>query len=290
MSILTDASTRVLVQGFTGREGTFHAQRMIEYGPRGVGGVTPGTGGTTHLGLPVFDTASEARAATGADASVVFVPPLKAARAVVDAAEAGIRLVVCISEGIPVLDAVGCKARLEGLGIRLIGPNTPGLIVPGQTKIGIMPGAIHRPGRVGVISRSGTLTYEAVHQLTRAGLGQSTAVGIGGDPVVGLGFTDLLALFRDAPGTEAVLLIGEIGGSTEEDAADYLRAGYPKPVLAYIAGRTAPPGRRMGHAGAIIENGRGGVQAKIAALGAAGVILVDSPADMGAAVRRSLAC
>ncbi len=290
MSILAGASTKVLVQGFTGREGSFHAQKMIEYGTSVVGGVTPGKGGTVHLGRPVFETVAEARAATGADASVLFVPPLRAARAAAEAAEAGIGLIVCITEGIPVLDVISLKARLSGLGARLVGPNTPGLIVPGETKIGIMPGAIHRPGRVGVISRSGTLTYEAVHQLTQAGLGQSTAVGIGGDPVVGLSFTDLLALFRDDPATEAVLLIGEIGGSCEEDAAAYLAPGYPKPVLAYIAGRTAPPGRRMGHAGAIIESGQGGAASKIEALRGAGVALIDSPAEMGEAVRRSLTC
>lgn len=290
MSILAGAATKVLVQGFTGREGTFHAQRMIEYGTSVVGGVTPGKGGTTHLGRPVFASMAEARAATGADASIIFVPPLRTAQAVIEAAEAGIGLIVCITEGIPVLDVITLKARLAVHGARLIGPNTPGLIVPGETKIGIMPGAIHRPGPVGVISRSGTLTYEAVHQLTRAGLGQSTAVGIGGDPVIGLGFTELLALFREDPATEAVLMIGEIGGSTEEDAADYLKPGYPKPVLAYIAGRTAPPGRRMGHAGAIIENGRGGAASKIEALREAGVVLIDSPAEMGEAVRRSLAC
>ncbi len=290
MSILAGAATRVLVQGFTGREGTFHAQRMIEYGTHIVGGVTPSKGGTTHLGRPVFNSVAEARAATDADASVMFVPPLKAAQAAIEAAEAGIRIVVCITEGIPVLDVISLKARLAAHGTLLIGPNTPGLIIPGETKIGIMPGSIHRPGSIGVISRSGTLTYEAVHQLTLAGLGQSTAIGIGGDPVVGLGFMELLALFREDPSTEAVLLIGEIGGSTEEDAADYLKSGYPKPVLAYIAGRTAPPGRRMGHAGAIIENGRGGAESKIEALRGAGVILIDSPAEMGSAVYRSLSC
>jgi len=290
VSILAGAATRVLVQGFTGREGTFHAQRMIEYGTHIVGGVTPSKGGTTHLGRPVFNSVAEARAATDADASVMFVPPLKAAQAAIEAAEAGIRIVVCITEGIPVLDVISLKARLAAHGTLLIGPNTPGLIIPGETKIGIMPGSIHRPGSIGVISRSGTLTYEAVHQLTLAGLGQSTAIGIGGDPVVGLGFMELLALFREDPSTEAVLLIGEIGGSTEEDAADYLKSGYPKPVLAYIAGRTAPPGRRMGHAGAIIENGRGGAESKIEALRGAGVILIDSPAEMGSAVYRSLSC
>ncbi|MDD8026143.1 MAG: succinate--CoA ligase subunit alpha [Acidobacteriota bacterium] len=290
MSILAGSATKVLVQGFTGREGTFHAQRMIEYGTNIVGGTSPGKGGTTHLGRPVFGSAAEARAATGADASVVFVPPLKAAGAVREAAEAGIGLIVCVTEGIPVLDVIELKARLAGRGTRLIGPNTPGIIVPGETKIGIMPGAIHRPGPIAVISRSGTLTYEAVHQLTAVGLGQSTAVGIGGDAIVGMGFVELLGLFRDDPGTAAVLLIGEIGGSTEEDAAAYLRSGYPKPVLAYIAGRTAPPGRRMGHAGAIIEAGGGTAARKAEALRDEGVIVIDNPSAIGETVRRRLGC
>jgi succinyl-CoA synthetase alpha subunit len=290
LSILAGRETRVLVQGITGREGTFHAQRMIEYGTRVVGGTSPGKGGTVHLGLPVFNTAAEARAATGAEASVLFVPPLRAAAAALEASEAGIGLVVCVTEGVPVQDVIGLKARLAASGTVLIGPNTPGLIVPGETKIGIMPGPIHRPGPVGLASRSGTLTYEAVHQLTGAGLGQSTAVGIGGDAVTGLGFVDLLRLFRDDPATEAVLLIGEIGGSAEEDAADYLRPGYPKPVLAYVAGLTAPEGKRMGHAGALIEGGRGGAAAKAAALREAGAIVIDSPASIGEAARRRLGC
>ncbi len=290
MSILAGRDTRVLVQGFTGREGTFHAQRMIEYGTRVVGGTSPGKGGSLHLGLPVFDTAAEARAATGADASVVFVPPLRAAAAVCEAAESGIGLIICVTEGVPVQDVIAIKARLAALGTILIGPNTPGLIVPGETKIGIMPGSIHRPGTVGLASRSGTLTYEAVHQLTGAGLGQSTAVGIGGDAVTGLGFVDLLRLFRDDPATEAVVLIGEIGGSAEEAAAEHLRPGYPKPVLAYIAGLTAPVGKRMGHAGALIEGGQGAAAAKAAALREAGVIVVDSPAAIGDAARRRLRC
>ncbi|MCX6560105.1 MAG: succinate--CoA ligase subunit alpha [Candidatus Aminicenantes bacterium] len=305
MSILAGSATRVLVQGFTGREGTFHAQRMIEYGTRVVGGTSPGKGGSRHLGLPVFDTMAEALTATGATASVVFVPPLRAAGAVREAAEAGIGLVVCITEGIPVLDVIEVKAWLAAKGTLLIGPNTPGIIVPGETKIGIMPGSIHRPGTVGLVSRSGTLTYEAVHQLTAAGLGQSTAMGIGGDPVIGLDFIDCLAAFRDDPRTEAVVLIGEIGGSAEEDAADYLRSGYPKPVFAYVAGRTAPPGKRMGHAGAIIEAagvtrlpgprqtnsaGNGIAAAKIAALREAGAMVIDSPAAIGETVRRRLRC
>jgi succinyl-CoA synthetase alpha subunit len=290
LSILAGSATQVLVQGFTGREGTFHAQRMIEYGTQVVGGTSPGKGGSLHLGLPVFGTMAEARAATGATASIVFVPPLKAAAAVREAAESGIGLIVCVTEGIPVLDVIEIKARLAALGALLIGPNTPGIIVPGEAKIGIMPGPIHRPGTIGLISRSGTLTYEAVHQLSEAGLGQSTAVGIGGDPVVGLGFVDCLTAFRDDLLTEAVVLIGEIGGSAEEDAAAYIRRGYPKPVIAYVAGRTAPRGRRMGHAGAIIESESSSAAAKIAVLREAGVIVVDSPAAIGETVRRRLRC
>jgi succinyl-CoA synthetase alpha subunit len=288
MSILIGRGTRVLVQGLTGKEGTFQTARMIEYGTQIVGGVSPGKGGSRHLGLPVFDAAAEARSATGAEASVVFVPPLRAADAVLEAAAAGIGLIVCITEGIPTLDMIEVKARLAGTDARLLGPNTPGIIVPGQSKIGIMPGPIHRPGCVGVMSRSGTLTYEAVHQLTEAGLGQSAAIGIGGDQIIGLNFVDLLGLFRTDPDTEAVVLIGEIGGAAEEDAAVILRAGYPKPVIAYIAGMTAPPGKRMGHAGAIIEDGGGTAANKAAALGRAGAVIVDNPAAIGATVKRVL--
>ncbi len=288
MSILAGPATRVLVHGMTGKEGSFHAQRMLEYGTKVVGGVTPGKGGTTHLGVPVFDTAAEAVGRTGADVSVLFVPPLAAAESIMEAAAAGVRLVVCITEGIPSLDMLRVKAVLEGCGCELIGPNTPGVITPGACKVGIMPGPIHRPGPVGVISRSGTLTYEAVHQLTELGIGQSTAVGMGGDPIVGLKFADLLEKFRDDGGTEAVVLIGEIGGLAEEDAAEVIRGGYPKPVVAYIAGRSAPPERRMGHAGAVISGGRGGAESKIRALTEAGARVVDDPAAIGRAVKSVL--
>lgn len=281
MSILVDRSTRVVVQGLTGREGTFHAGQMIAYGTTVAAGVTPGKGGTTHLGRPVFETVVEAVRAEAVDASVIFVPALAAAAAILEAAEAGLRLIVCITEGIPVLDMVRVKARLRGTATRLIGPNTPGVISPGLAKLGIMPGRIHRPGPVGVISRSGTLTYEAVNQITVAGLGQSTAVGIGGDPVAGLSFVDLMEMFAGDPATAAVVLIGEIGGSAEERAAALLRGGYPKPVIAYVAGLTAPPGRRMGHAGAIVAGGRGGAREKIDRLEAAGARIVRNPALIG---------
>jgi succinyl-CoA synthetase alpha subunit len=281
VSILVDASTRVVVQGLTGREGTFHARNMIEYGTAVVAGVTPGKGGRRHLGVPVFDTVAEAVRIEGAVASVIFVPPLAAAGAVMEAAEAGIALIVCITEGIPALDMVRVKAFLRGGRTRLIGPNTPGVISPGLAKLGIMPGAIHKPGPIGVISRSGTLTYEAVQQLTRLGLGQSTAVGIGGDTIVGLSFADLLEAFAGDPGTEAVVLIGEIGGSAEEEAARAIIGGYPKPVVAYVAGLTAPPGRRMGHAGAIMSAGRGTAARKIELLEAAGARIVRNPARIG---------
>lgn len=280
MSILVDASTRVVVQGLTGREGTFHARSMIEYGTDVRAGVTPGKGGTRHLGLPVFDSVAEAVRGEGVDASVIFVPALAAAGAVMEAAAAGIGLIVCITEGIPALDMVRVKAFLRDTPARLIGPNTPGVISPGLAKLGIMPGAIHKPGPVGVISRSGTLTYEAVHQLTRFGLGQSTAIGIGGDPIVGLAFADLLDMFAQDPGTEAVVLIGEIGGAAEEEAARTIH-GYPKPVIAYVAGLTAPPGRRMGHAGAIMSAGRGTAARKIELLETAGARIVRNPARIG---------
>ncbi len=289
MSILIDERTRVIVQGLTGTEGSFHAGRMIEYGTRVVAGVTPGKGGTTHLGRPVFDTVAAAVRAEGADTSIVFVPPFSAADAILEAAGAGVRLIVCITEGIPTLDMIRVKALLRETGAALVGPNTPGVISPGKSKVGIMPGPIHKRGPVGIISRSGTLTYEAVAQVTREGLGQSTAVGIGGDPIVGLKFVDLLGLFKNDPETEAVILIGEIGGTAEEEAAAYIAQGFPKPVVGFIAGQTAPPGRRMGHAGAIIAGGHGTAGEKMAALRAAGVLVVDSPAEIGAVVRAALA-
>jgi succinyl-CoA synthetase alpha subunit len=283
MSILAGGSTRVVVQGLTGAEGTFHARQMIEYGTDVRAGVTPGKGGTRHLDRPVYDTVAEAVRREGVDASVIFVPAPAAADAVMEAAAAGIGLIVCITEGIPALDMVRVKAFLRETPARLIGPNTPGIISPGRTKLGIMPGVIHKPGPVGVISRSGTLTYEAVHQLTRLGLGQSTAVGIGGDPIVGLSFVDLLRLFEEDPGTEAIVLIGEIGGSAEEEAAGLVRGGFRKPVIGYIAGVTAPAGRRLGHAGAIMSGGRGAAAHKMEALETAGVRLVRNPARIGEA-------
>ncbi len=282
MSILIDSQSRILVQGLTGKEATFHTQRMLEYGTRVVAGVTPGKGGQKHLGLPVYSTVEEAVKSEEPDASIIFVPPLAGAEAIMEAAEAGIKIIVCITEGIPVLDMLRVKSWLKRFQANLIGPNTPGLISPGQSKVGIMPGHIHRPGPVGLISRSGTLTYEAVQQLTASGLGQSTAIGIGGDPITGLKFVELLELFRNDPQTEAVVLIGEIGGSGEEEAADYLKtSAYPKPVLAYVAGITAPAGKRLGHAGAIIEGGQGSAGEKIERLKAAGVRIIDNPARIG---------
>jgi len=288
MSILIDEKTRVVVQGLTGSEGTFHAQRMLEYGTRVVAGMTPGKGGTTHLGVPVFNTVAEAVRAEGADAAAIFVPPFAAADAIMEAADAGVRLVVCITEGIPTLDMVKVKAFLKDRPALLVGPNTPGVISPGKAKIGIMPGHIHKHGTVGIISRSGTLTYEAVQQVTQQGWGQSTAVGIGGDPIVGLKFVDLLKMFKDDPETEAVILIGEIGGTAEEDAAAYIQREFPKPVVGFIAGQTAPPGRRMGHAGAIIAGGKGTAREKMDALRAAGVHIAVSPAEIGAKLREAL--
>jgi succinyl-CoA synthetase alpha subunit len=288
MSILIDEKTRVAVQGITGSEGTFHAQRMIEYGTRVVAGVTPGKGGTSHLGVPVFNTVAEAARAEGAEAAAVFVPPFAAADAVMESADAGLRLVVCITEGIPTFDMIRVKTFLRGRPTVLMGPNTPGVISPGKAKIGIMPGHIHKRGSIGIISRSGTLTYEAVQQVTRQGLGQSTAVGIGGDPIVGLKFIDLLRLFKADPETEAVILIGEIGGTAEEEAADYIREDFSKPVVGFIAGQTAPPGRRMGHAGAIISGGKGTAQEKMDALRAAGVRVAVSPAEIGAKLGEAL--
>ncbi len=288
MSILADKNTRLLVQGFTGREATFHAQQCIAYGTTVVGGVTPGKGGTRHLDLPVFNTVYEAVRATGANASVVFVPPAFAADAIMEAADAGLPLVVAITEGIPALDMVKAWRFLQGRPTRLIGPNCPGIISPGQCKIGIMPGHIHKPGHVGVVSRSGTLTYEAVDQLTKLGIGQSTCLGIGGDPIIGTTFVDALELFERDPQTEAVVLIGEIGGNAEELAAAYIRERVRKPVIAFVAGQTAPPGRRMGHAGAIISGGTGRAADKIRALQAAGVTVCASPAEIGETVRSRL--
>ncbi|HEX9779962.1 MAG TPA: succinate--CoA ligase subunit alpha [bacterium] len=289
MSILVGPDTKVLVQGMTGQAGAFHTEKMLDYGTKVVGGVTPGKGGASVRGVPVFNAVREARAATGANASVVFVPARFAAEAALEAADAGIELIVVITEGIPTLDMVRVRRRLAGSSVRLIGPNCPGVITPGAGKLGIMPGYIHRPGSVGVISRSGTLTYDAVHQLTQAGLGQSTCIGIGGDPILGSAFTDLLPLFETDPGTEAVVLIGEIGGTAEEEAAALIREKIRKPVIAFIAGRMAPKEKRMGHAGAIIAGGKGTAQEKMEALRGTGVTVVESPADIGETVKRVLA-
>ena len=282
MSVLVNKQTRVLTQGITGSTGQFHTRACREYGTQMVAGVTPGKGGTDFEGIPIFDTVAQAVGATGANASVIYVPPPFAADAIMEAADAGVPLIVCITEGIPVLDMVRVKRFLEGKSVRLIGPNCPGIITPGECKIGIMPGYIHKPGTIGVVSRSGTLTYEAVHQLTRLGLGQSTCIGIGGDPVNGTGFVDALRLFQDDANTEAVIMIGEIGGNAEELAGQFIKDSMNKPVVAFIAGQTAPKGRRMGHAGAIIAGGRGTAADKMTALEQAGVRVTRSPADMGA--------
>jgi succinyl-CoA synthetase alpha subunit len=286
MAILVDENTRLLVQGITGREGTFHTQQAVAYGTKVVAGVTPGKGGTSVEGIPVFNTVREAREKTGANASVIFVPPAFAADAILEAADAGMPLVVAITEGIPTIDMIRVAAFLRGRTTRLIGPNCPGIISPGKCKIGIMPGRIHKPGHVGVVSRSGTLTYEAVGQLTALGIGQSTCIGIGGDPIIGTNFVDALRLFNDDPETHGVVMIGEIGGTAEEEAAAYIKANMKKPVVGFIAGRTAPPGRRMGHAGAIISGGKGTAKDKIASLLAAGVAVAESPALIGETMKK----
>src|SRR6476659_7404267 len=288
MSVLIDRNTRLIVQGITGREGTFHAKQAAAYGTQVVGGVTPGKGGTTHEGWPVFNTVSDAVKKTGANATVIFVPPPAAADAVMEAADAGVALAVCITEGIPTLDMMRALTIVRGSNTRLIGPNCPGLITAGQAKAGIIPGHICKEGRVGIVSKSGTLTYEAIHQLTKLGLGQTTCIGIGGDPLIGTSFIDALTLFASDPVTEAVVVIGEIGGNAEQDAAAWITANFKKPVVGFIAGQTAPPGRRMGHAGAIIAGGKGTAAEKIEALASAGVRVVKSPADIGAAVKELL--
>ncbi|MBE0644866.1 MAG: succinate--CoA ligase subunit alpha [Bacteroidetes bacterium] len=288
MSVLVDKKSRVIVQGITGSEGTFHATQMIEYGTKVVGGVTPGKGGSEHIGVPVFNTVKDAVAKTKANVSVIFVPPVAAADAIMEAADAGIGLIVCITEGLPTRDMVQAFEFVQQRGVRLIGPNCPGIISPGLAKVGIMPGFIHKKGHVGVVSRSGTLTYEAVHQLTTLGIGQSTCIGIGGDPIIGTQFIDALKLFNEDPETDAVVMIGEIGGTAEEEAAAWVKKNMTKPVVGFIAGRTAPPGRRMGHAGAIIAGGKGTAADKMKAMKSAGIHVVDSPAIIGVTVAKAL--
>jgi succinyl-CoA synthetase alpha subunit len=288
MSILVDKKTRVIVQGLTGREGSFHSQQMLDYGTKIVAGVTPGKGGTKHLGVPIFDTVAEAERETGATVAIAFVPPPFAADAILEVIDAQLPLAICIAEGVPVLDMVRVAAALKHSRMRLIGPNCPGIISPGQCKLGIMPGSIHKRGNVGLVSRSGTLTYEAVGQLTHLGIGQSTCIGIGGDPIIGTSFLDAIRLFNDDPETHAIVMIGEIGGNAEEIAADFIRKNVKKPVVGFIAGQTAPPGRRMGHAGAIISGGKGTAKEKYAALRAAGIHTVQSPAEIGEAMARVL--
>jgi succinyl-CoA synthetase alpha subunit len=288
MSILVNKDTKAICQGFTGKQGTFHSQQAIKYGTRMIGGVTPGRGGQTHLGLPVFDTVAEAAAEAGAEATMIYVPAAFAGDAILEAADAGLRVIVCITEGIPVLDMLRVKAALADTSVYLIGPNCPGIITPDACKLGIMPGSIHKPGRIGIISRSGTLTYEAVYQTTLNSLGQSTCIGIGGDPIQGMSFVDCLALFEQDAQTEGIIMVGEIGGTAEEQAAEYIKAHVSKPVVAYVAGVTAPPGTRMGHAGAIISGGKGTAEQKYQALQAAGIAVVRSPAEMGTKMKELL--